>query len=170
MSNIIELTQAILKITPQRWTNLIEALPNDLLKRQPKAGEWSAAEVLQHMIDVEVGVFRFRVECFLEGKERFPAFDPDGEGSQGGEPDLKDLAAEFARLRAETMPVLARITPTDLGRTAIHGELGEVSLENMLNEWSGHDLMHLVQAERALMQPFIPASGPWRSYFADHEA
>jgi hypothetical protein len=29
--------------------------------------------------------------------------------------------------------------------------------------------MHLVQAERALMQRFIPATGPWRSYFADHD-
>jgi hypothetical protein len=29
--------------------------------------------------------------------------------------------------------------------------------------------MHLVQAERALMQGFIPDTGPWRHYFVDHD-
>lgn len=45
-----------------------------------------------------------------------------------------------------------------------------VTLREMLNEWAGHDLMHTVQAELAVMQPFITASGPWRGYFADHDA
>jgi len=38
-----------------------------------------------------------------------------------------------------------------------------------VNEWAAHDLMHTVQAERALMQPFLAKSGPWRPYFADHD-
>jgi len=29
--------------------------------------------------------------------------------------------------------------------------------------------MHGVQAERAVMQAFIPNTGPWRPYFADHD-
>jgi hypothetical protein len=28
--------------------------------------------------------------------------------------------------------------------------------------------MHTVQAERALMQPFIQGCGPWQVYFTDH--
>ena len=36
------------------------------------------------------------------------------------------------------------------------------------NEWSGHDLMHTVQGERAILQPFIDGCGPWRKYFSDH--
>jgi hypothetical protein len=31
-------------------------------------------------------------------------------------------------------------------------------------------LEHTVQAERALMQPFIEGCGPWRMYFLDHVA
>ena len=42
-------------------------------------------------------------------------------------------------------------------------ELGVVSLRELLNEWAAHDMMHIVQAERAIMQPFIAASGPWRA-------
>jgi len=40
------------------------------------------------------------------------------------------------------------IKPSDLMRTALHAELGKVTLAEMLNEWIGHDLMHTVQAER----------------------
>ncbi|MBA2285220.1 MAG: hypothetical protein H0W02_07045 [Ktedonobacteraceae bacterium] len=45
-----------------------------------------------------------------------------------------------------------------------------MTLGELLHEWAAHDLMHTVQAERALMQPFILACGPWRSYLSDHDA
>ena len=44
-----------------------------------------------------------------------------------------------------------------------------MTLEQLLQEWAGHDLNHTIQAEQALMQPFITRCGPWRKYFADHD-
>ncbi len=44
-----------------------------------------------------------------------------------------------------------------------------MTMAELLNEWAAHDAMHLVQAERATMQVFIPGAGPWRSYFVDHD-
>ena len=38
----------------------------------------------------------------------------------------------------------------------------------MVHEWAAHDLNHTVQAERAIMQPFIRGCGPWQKYFSDH--
>jgi hypothetical protein len=78
------------------------------------------------------------------------------------------LVLEFSRLREESLHLLDDITPADYPRQARHSELGMVTLEQMLNQWAAHDLNHTVQAERALMQPFIRASGPWRKYFTDH--
>ncbi len=43
-----------------------------------------------------------------------------------------------------------------------------VTLGEMAHEWAAHDLNHTVQAERALMQPFIQACGPWQRFFTDH--
>lgn len=166
---IIEWVLTVLKTTPLRWTNLMGSLPAELLTRQPLPGEWSAVECLQHLIDVEEHVFRFRVQCLLDGKDRFPGFFPDEEGSKlDDNPDFAGLAAQFARMRQESFPVLSLITPDDLSREAVHGELGLVTLENLLNEWAAHDLNHLVQAERALMQPFIQDCGAWQLYFTDH--
>jgi hypothetical protein len=109
------------------------------------------------------------VRAFLAGQD-FPAFNPDSQGTKPGGTPPADLAAEFNQLRQESLAVLAQITPADLGRQARHGELGPVTLGEMLHEWAAHDLMHTVQAERALMQPFIRGSGPWQVYFSDHVA
>jgi hypothetical protein len=72
-------------------------------------------------------------------------------------------------MRAQSLDVLDGVQDPDLDRTARHPELGLVTLRELLNEWAAHDTMHIVQAERALMQAFIPGSGPWRRHFADHD-
>jgi len=170
MSDILTNLKAVLKTTPLRWNALIANSPDDLLRRQPLPGEWSALECLQHLIDLDRGVFPQRVRALLAG-ENFPAFFPDEDGSQvTDETSPQALAAEFEALRKENLLLVDELTPDDLSKEAVHAELGTVSLGNLLHEWGGHDLMHLVQAERAMMQPFIEGCGAWRVYFLDHVA
>ena len=169
MHNLLILAPAVLGTTPPRWQTLTTSLPFELLARPPAPGEWSALDCLRHLLDAERYVFPVRVEAFLAGRD-FEAFDPDVQGSPpNAQATPTDLAAEFARLRAESLTQIARLAPSDLLRTARHSELGIVTLSDMLHEWAAHDLMHTVQAERALMQPFIVDSGAWRVYFSDHD-
>ncbi len=168
MDDLLEQVRSILISTPERWNDLVDSVPADLLARTPAPKEWSALECLQHLIDTERNVFPTRLRAFLAGAD-FPAFDPDAEGTKPGATSAVDMAAEFAHLRAASLALLTKVKPADLGRKSRHAELGPVSLDQMLHEWAGHDLMHTVQAERALMQPFIQGSGPWRHYFADHD-
>ncbi len=167
MNDLLISASDVLSTNPARWASLTQTVSLDLLSLPPAPGEWSALECLQHLIDTEP-VFQFRVDAFLAGQD-FPDFDPD---TQGTKPDARrtpaDLAAEYARLRAASLGALARLTPGDLGRQAMHQELGRVTLSEMVHEWAAHDLMHTVQAERALMQPFIRGCGPWLKYFKDH--
>jgi uncharacterized damage-inducible protein DinB len=165
MEKILSDIQSILISTPERWLRLAQALSDDMLQRQPLEGEWSAHECLAHIVDTEE-VFNFRIQCFQEGKD-FPGFNPDAEGTKEA-PTIKDLAVRFGYVRQESLKKLESLTVKDLDRTARHAELGLVTLRQMLNEWAAHDLMHTVQAERALMQPFIDESGPWQRYFLDH--
>jgi hypothetical protein len=79
------------------------------------------------------------------------------------------MAAEFARLREGSLEALKKVSEADLLRKARHSELGMVTLGELLHEWAAHDLNHTVQAEKALMQPFIAGSGAWRVYFKDHD-
>jgi len=167
MEKILSLVRSVLTTTPGHWQSLSENLTVELHSQVPAPGQWSALECLQHLIDTE-RVFHFRLQCLLEGKD-FPAFDPDKQGTKPStQPSPQDIAAEFARLRAESLQALSRIELSDLGRKARHQELGIVTMGQMVQEWAAHDLNHTVQAERAIMQPFIHGCGPWQKYFSDH--
>ena len=95
---------------------------------------------------------------------------PPASPRHGGGRLLRALAARFGEARARSLANLEMVSEADLERTAGHPELGQVTLREMLNEWAAHDLMHTVQAERAMMQPFIQGCGPWQIYFKDHTA
>ncbi len=170
MDNLLAHANAILSATPSRWDQLARGVAADLLARPPAPGQWSALNCLQHLVDAERFVFPARVHALLAGRD-FDAFDPDSQGtvSQTGRPAV-ELAAEFTALRADSLALFATLTPADLSRRAVHQELGPVTLSHLVHEWAGHDLMHTVQAERALMQPFIEGCGPWGVYFTDHVA
>ncbi len=170
MDRLIADVASILGAAPSRWNELTGTVGRDLLERAPSPGEWSPVQCLQHVLDTERMAFPARVVALLEGRD-FPSFDPHDDGhvtSVEGTPAA--LSAEFGRLRASSLALLEGLTADDLERRARHAELGPVTLRELLNEWAGHDLMHLVQAERALMQTFVAGSGPWRRYFADHDA
>jgi hypothetical protein len=107
------------------------------------------------------------MQCFLEGKD-FPAFNPDVQGTKIASGSAAALATAYSQARQESLRKLDGITGADLDRTARHAELGPVTLRQMLNEWAAHDLMHTVQAEQALMQPFIADCGPWQKFFLAH--
>lgn len=165
--DVLNETRAVLEITPMRWSNLIRTLSSELLNRPPAEGEWNAVECLQHLVDAERWVFPVRVAAFLAGED-FPAFDPDTQGGLHGVGSAEELAAEFADLRAKSLDILATLTPADLELKGTHAKLGPVTLGEMIHEWAAHDLNHLVQAERALMLPFIAGCGAWQVFFKDH--
>lgn len=165
MSDTLAHIRAVLSTTPLRWVQLAETIPGDLLHRRPAPGEWSALECLQHIVDTEP-IFRQRVTALRQGQD-IPAFDPISQGTQGrDEPSPIALAAAFARLRAENLALLAEVRADEFDRGGTHRELGPVTLGQLLHEWAAHDFNHTIQAERAMMQPFIAGCGPWQPYFA----
>ena len=170
MPGLIERTIAVLRINGERWQALATRIDRELLARRPEPGEWSALECLGHTADTEEAVFSWRIRGFLTGVEVLPGYDPDVQGTPVTDAtDPVELANELAPRRAANVDLLGTLAEADLDRTSRHSALGPVTLRQFLNEYWAHDTMHLVQAERALMQPFIPESGPWRSYFADHD-
>jgi DinB family protein len=169
MDEILAIAVKMLGATPERWISLAATTPDSLLDRAPAPDEWSAKACLGHLRDTERDVFPARVRAFLAGQD-FPAFNPDAESTPLERQTTSELAQEFARLRAASLAVLAAVTDADLARTARHSQLGQVTLSQLVHEWVAHDLMHTVQGERAMMQPFITDCGPWQIYFTDHIA
>lgn len=168
MDNLLHNLKAVLSTTPDRWHQITQNFSDDILRRQPLEDEWSALECLVHLIDLDRTVFPSRVKSFLAG-ENFAAFDPATMGTKlTDDVSATELAEQFATIRAENLQLIDTVTDDVLGNEANHSELGLVTLGQLLHEWGGHDLMHVVQAERALMQPFILGCGAWKPYFSDH--
>jgi uncharacterized damage-inducible protein DinB len=168
VNTTLEDVLTVLTTTPERWQRLASTLPAHLLNRPAAEGEWSAVQCLRHLVDAERMLFPVRFRAFLAGQD-FEPFDPNAD--HGG-PEFQtpaELAAAFARYRQENLALIAQVTDDDLQRTVRHPTFGPVTLEQMLHTWATHDLNHTVQAERALMQPLMLASGPWRAFFRDHE-
>lgn len=168
MNILVEYVQAVLATTPERWQRLVNTLPIDLLSRPPAAEEWSALNCLQHLLDAERVNFPVRFRAFLAGQD-LNAFDPHQQHADLDAPPPEQLADAFAGMRQESLILLKQVKDDDLRRTVQHPQLGTVTLAELLHTWAAHDLMHTVQAERALMQPFMLGSGPWRHFFRDHE-
>ena len=168
MNTLVKQVHAVLSTTPERWQRLVNSLPIDLLSRPPAAGEWSALNCLQHLVDAERRNFPVRFRAFLTGQD-FGAFDPNQPHADLDVQTPEQLAAMFAQYRQESLALLEQVKNGDLERTVQHPQFGTVTLAQMLHTWAAHDLMHTVQAERALMQPFMLGCGPWRVFFRDHE-
>ena len=163
---VLDWAPRILGTTASRLTSLATTVPDELLRRRPLAGEWSAYEVLHHLVDTERLVFPVRIRAILAGATTIEDIDLNDvewdEGQSAGQ-----IVRVFAGLRADTLGLLAELTPADLGRTVTHSAYGEVSLGQMLHYFPAHDLTHLIQIERAVMQPFLPGTGPWADNVAD---
>ncbi|HEV2405370.1 MAG TPA: DinB family protein [Ktedonobacterales bacterium] len=159
---------AVLSTTPERWQRLVSAVPTDLLSRPAAPGEWSALNCLQHLLEAERSNFPVRYRAFLAGED-FAPFDPNQPHPDLDAQTPDQLVAEFARMRQGSLTLIEQTRDDDLSRGVKHPALGPVTLAQLLHTWAAHDLMHTVQAERALMQPFMDGCGPWRVFYKDHE-
>jgi DinB superfamily len=164
MNDLLDAARRILSTTPARWHSLVDAASGELLTRPPAPGEWSASDCLNHLLLTEGAVFGARLRAILAGGD-LAAFDP----GQPPERTPGEVVSELAAARAENLAVLADVTAADLDRTGRHPEYGPVALRVVLSAWAAHDLQHTVQAEEALMQAFIPGTGPFRFRFAAHD-
>jgi hypothetical protein len=169
LSDLVLRTISILRGNGERWRGLA-ALDRDLFARSPAPGEWSALQCLGHATDTEANVFGARINAVLSGQAEVPNFDPDTQSTPiTASTDPAALAGRHSALRAKNLELLGTVGHADLQRTSRHAQLGVFTLHQLISEWAAHDLMHVVQAERAVMQAFIPDSGPWRYNFVDHD-
>lgn len=94
--------QAVLSTTPERGPRPVSTLPPDVLTRPPAAGEWSAFQCLQHLLDAERLVFPVRFHAFLAGQE-FVDFYPKEPHAGTVSLTPEQLVAAFARARKASL-------------------------------------------------------------------
>ena len=142
----------VLRVTLQTVTDLVKDLPAERLRRSPAPGEWSPAEVVSHLVDVDL-VFGVRVRMIV-AQDRPPlvGFDQDAWTSRFGGLDA-DPRVTFERwqaLRLNNLRLFDSLSPAEWERVGIHAERGEQTVRLIVSTMAGHDLSHVGQIGRGL--------------------
>lgn len=146
-------------LTPAQTVNLLEASrdallaefagsPGALLRWQPAPGEWSALDVLGHLIEAEQRGFAGRIRDILATDQpRFVGWDPPAVAAsrRDAERDPAVLLAQFRDLRAASIALIAFLSDADLDRGGDHPDVGWLTVRDLLHEWVHHDRNHLRQ-------------------------
>src|SRR6266849_1173427 len=121
---------SLLAKTPQLLETLLGDLSGELLHWKPKSDRWSISEVLAHLSALEQ-VYADRVQRIVaEDSPALAKYDLDGakareEYSRGA---AGENLAHFARSRRSTLAMLTGLPASAGVRTAVHSELGTITL------------------------------------------
>ena len=128
---------------------------------KPAPDRFSVAEVLAHLSHSEADCYRARVDRFMS--ELLPEFESDDAAMYlelYRNANAEDALCHFEKQRAANVEYL-RTLPRSAGeRRARHKEAGEINLQQMLHEWTMHDLGHIRQiAELVRARKHLRAAG-----------
>jgi hypothetical protein len=118
--------------------------------RTPMAdGEWSALQVVGHLLDVDV-VYGFRWRLVLtQERPSYPGYD-EKRWSLLPRPAPTQVMAALEGLRAVNLAVLDQVDDDGRQRLGVHGEQGEEHFDLTVRKVAGHDLAHLNQLARTV--------------------
>lgn len=160
---------ALLEQTPIIIEKILASASDEQIHWKPAADRWSISEVLAHLSDTEIHVFRGRIEKMM--KEKNPAVESHdqneayarGEYSKGtGRENLR----KFCHERDLSLSMLRYLPAEALVRTAQHSKIGRITIEELLNEWAFHDLGHIRQiAELFRSRAFYPNAGAFQQFY-----
>jgi uncharacterized damage-inducible protein DinB len=136
---------AALESAPGDMRRLVQAADEASAHRRPSPDEWSLAEVLAHLVDVE-GRYLARLKRVVdEDCPHVPSIHPDETVYEPAVPP-GELLAQFGQCRDETLVYLRRLSAGDWQRKAVHETWGIVSLRSLVQALVDHDTNHLQQA------------------------
>ncbi len=131
--------------TTEAWGIRLTSIPSDFaralggvsdqqLRRPLGNGDWSAIEVVGHMVD-KMTIWRGRVEQIrIEDTPQLPDYDQDAfvreRDYQNAE--LLNLLERLDQVCQRFSAAVLAVTETDLGRIGIHSELGRLTIADCI--------------------------------------
>ncbi len=152
----------MLEAAPGILRALMCELSEEDARWKPAPDRFSVAEVLAHLSHSEGACYRVRLDRFVS--EERPEFESDDASMYLDLYRNADPVAELDRFeeqRRNNMEFLRGLPSEAAGRTALHRAAGEITLGQMLHEWTLHDLGHIRQvAELVRARRYLAGAGP----------
>jgi uncharacterized damage-inducible protein DinB len=134
-----------LRRTPERLADAVHGLPPEILTRR-REGKWSIQENAGHLLDLE-SLWDQRLDDFDAGAAELRPADLENrkthEAAHNDRP-ISDILADFSAVRGRIVDRLARMSPAELARTALHPRLQQpMSVVDLCFFVAEHDDHHL---------------------------
>lgn len=122
------------------------------LRLRPAQGEWSALELIGHILDAELVVSGRYRWILAHDEPRLLGYDQDRWVGRLGhnQADPAELLDLFAALRRANLALWARTPVEERGRIGLHAERGPESYELTFRLLAGHDRVHIEQIRSTL--------------------
>ncbi len=137
---------------PERFERAVAAVPAGALQWRPGPGRWTVHEIVIHCADSETNA-HMRLRYLLAEKDpQIMGYDQDHwavELDYHAHPIPLALATIRA-VRANTIPLLERLTDTQWRRTGRHSEHPSYGVEQWMRSYGEHLDVHLRQIGRNL--------------------
>jgi DinB superfamily len=108
----------------------------------PPTGEWSAREVVGHLVNVESLVWHARLDSLDAGGTPSWSWTEPGPAGDPATGTLEGALARFTTLRAETVARVAGLDDAGWARAGIHAAYGRLDMAGLLLVAVEHDDEH----------------------------
>lgn len=152
---------AMLAATPDILRALVCELGREDARWKPAPDRFSVAEVLAHLSHSEEHCYRMRLDRFMnEERPELESDDAQMHLHLYRDADPEEELAHFADQREKNLDFLRGLPKGAATRVARHQAAGEVTLGQMLHEWTLHDLGHIRQvAELVRARKYLAGAG-----------
>ncbi|MDI9340772.1 MAG: DinB family protein [Sediminibacterium sp.] len=168
MEPSIEHTIQILARTPDALRALLYNVNEDWTRENEGGETWSPYDVIGHLIHCDEDNWIPRISVLLSDSvvRKFEPLNRFAQLEKSKGKSMNQLLDEFAEIRCASVAKLRTLPITDehLSKTAIHPELGAVTLSQLIATWVVHDLDHISQISRVMAKHFKHKVGPWIQY------
>lgn len=145
-------TLAALAAFPQALASHYAAIPADHVNWAPASWDgvpsepFTAIEQVCHVRDIEVEGYQVRLRrTLVEDHPRLASIDSEAVARERhyADADVAAVFADFRRARAQTLALLAEVTPGQWRRTAYFEGYGPLTLAGLVHYLCSHDQQHL---------------------------
>ncbi len=139
---------------PALLKRALARVPAEALQWKPAPGKWSAHEIVVHCADSETNAHMRLRYLLAEPDPMIVGYDQDRWAAAfdyHGHP-IEVALATVEAVRANTVPLLKRMTDRDWGKVGRHTESGRYAVEDWLAIYAEHLEKHSRQIERNLAE------------------
>jgi uncharacterized damage-inducible protein DinB len=158
----------ILERTPSVLITMLQNISGEWTSKNEGDDTWTVYDIVGHLIQGEKTDWIPRMKIILSDSEdkKFVPFNRFAQFEESKGKTLGQLLDEFKALRQMNITQLRsrELTESDLNKTGIHPDFGEVNLSQLLATWTVHDLNHIAQITRVMAKQYLVDVGPWVAY------